>query len=431
MWLLEINDQLIRLWKDGQQCFAEPGIAQVDRNSVIFGHEASGGAFTHPVQTLSSYWQRLNEEPSEQRNKAVSKQSDLVFNQLNKVFEDHSLAPDDGLWVALASDIDAQQAGLLYGILQYKELPIRGFVDMASSVATIDYLSGDLCFIDMHLHRSVVTEVSVSGDRIEIESSRTLAQLGYMQLMNRWINTVSEKSLDENRFDPRVSGQTEQQVFNQLQERVASADESILFEISHNEESRSINVPRADLVNDSLDFYERLLASCSNISHVVLGEHTASLPGLEPLIQSRNLIVDYCTGHSLNGVVSQLESTRSADADVTFVKSYSRQSSSQIDSSVQTQVTQNNAPSPTHVLANDIARPLANGSEFRIDGTAIGSLQQQDGQLRLSPSKGIALSLNDAPISRETVVNIGDQLTVTVDGETTQSARLIFVVDSG
>ena len=431
MRLLEVNDTLIRLWQDGTLRYAEPGIAQVERNSLTFGTEALNQAFVHPVQSLSSYWQRLNEEPSEQRNNTVSKQSDLIFSQLNEVFGQDSQADDEGVWVALASDIDAQQAGLLYGILEYKRLKLRGFIDLASATAAIDSLPNRVCHVDMHLHRTVVTELTLNEDTIEVGVCKSLSQLGYLQLINRWINTVAERSLDESRFDPRVSGLTEQQVFDQLHQGINSIEETIFIEIAHNNQLRSIGVPRSDLIAGSEGFYERMLAPCGNHTHIVLSEHASKLPGLADYIEKSGYGVDRCNDQNLYDVVSRVDTQTASDADIEFFKTYSR-----IAASVEPNLDPNQPPTspdqcPTHVLVDDVAFPISNESRLRIGEAVIGNLQKVDGHLRLIPADQVAVVLNNTPVTEPANIQIGDQLNAAVYGRSLAPAKLITVIESG
>ena len=131
MWSFEVNDVLLRVRNVGATCYEQAGVAYLTEGTTTLGDEALAQLFVHPVQCHTTYWQRMNEDAIEPRTRTIGKNSDLVYSQVVEAFSNSGVNANDPGWVVVPSDFDNEQLGLLYGILEYKKLRPRGFVDTA------------------------------------------------------------------------------------------------------------------------------------------------------------------------------------------------------------------------------------------------------------------------------------------------------------
>ena len=432
MWWLEVNDTQIRLWQDGDLLYAEPGVAHVERKSVMLGDKALNQSFVHPVQSASMYWQKLNEEATENRTKTVGKQSDLLFNQLNEIFAHPEFSLESTGWVIFAGDVDATQAGLLYGILAHKNIALRGIVNGVASAVSLETLPEHAYFIDMHLHRTVVTEIQVADDTVKQVETKSLMQMGYMQLMNRCINTVAERSLDETRFDPRVSGATEQQVFDQLHQRLHSSDAVLNFNIDHNDEVRNISVPWDDLIAGCSSFYHQLLAACGENDQLIFNERLTALPGFEAYVQQSGYSFFSVDDTHLAKAIAGIADSVADGADVEYLKEYTVLApTAEYQNATITSEMESLYVEPTHLLQGHNATPLNVGDNWQMDGKPIAIFHSLNGKLALEPHDGTDLRVNDTVIEQPTFVSSGDRLTAQFGSDKTAHATLITVLGSG
>ncbi len=434
MWLLDVNNILLRVISDSTAMYEEPGIAYVTDSNTVFGHEALAQLFISPVHCQTSYWQRMNEDAIEPPTRHIGKHSDLVYNQVVKAFSDGKVA-DNG-WVVVPSDFDSEQIGLLFGILEYQHLHPRGFVDRAIVASPHANDVSNAFFIDLHLERTVVTRLNNTNGCMEAVDFKTIASTGYLQLVKRWIDTVAQRSLDETRFDPRISGETEQQVFDRLRERINGSNEMIVS-VEHNGETRSTNVRRDDLIENCIDIYERIAATCDAESLVLLGEHANCIPGLRAFIENSGRRVEVCPASNTIAAAVQVNAQTPASADVELHKSFRYTSDlPRAPSTYKRPLNELPTPDalahiPTHVLQNHIAYPIGSSHVISHENEAICTLKQLDGALALEPYPDLPILLNDTLIDSRTTVSSGDRIKYGSDAAKAQEFVLIHVFDHG
>ncbi|MYD42962.1 MAG: hypothetical protein F4W90_03610 [Gammaproteobacteria bacterium] len=435
MWSLLINDIQLRLQRDSELVYDEPGIAYATDQETLFGYQALAQHFIHPVQCHSTFWQRMNDAAMDQRTKKVGKYSDLVYNQIIKIFEGSQVQREDSGWVLVPSDLDEDQVGLLYGILDYKGIKPRGFVDVACVASAKSAISNNTFFVDLHLERTVVTQLNPHEGEIKVVDVKTVPNTGYLHLAKRWIDTVAQQSLEESRFDPRVSGDTEQQVFERLRERLHS--EEIVIAVEHNGEIRSTNVLKSTLAQNSIDVYERIVAECAAEAHVLLGQHAANLPGFSDFITTSGRSVEQCQSGSSIAAIAELDNQLPEGSDVDLFKSFkssqANEAASQIASNRIDLATANTSRSmvPTHVLINDEAHAIGSHFDVYLNGVALCNVKLLNNVLVLNSLASVETKVNNRLVLGDTAVQNGDRITFSINDEATKEIVLIRVAEHG
>ena len=432
MWSLEINDILLRLEQNGTNCYEGPGLAYVTDDTTMFSEEALSQLFVHPVQCQTSFWQRMSEDAIDQRSNSISKYSDLVYNQLSEIFKTSAFDASDSGWVVVPSDLDSDQVGLLYGILDYTGVKPRGFVDAALVASSKAEFANDLYYVDMHLQRTVITHLKREQDQLEVASSKTISAAGYLQLVKRWIDAVAERSLDETRFDPRVVGTTEQQVFDRLRERLEAVE--LIVSVEHNGETRSTSMLRDELASSSIDIFDRILSECEHDAPVMLGQHAMRMPGLLDFVEKSGHAAITSQSDSAAQALARLNETIPQDADVELHRSltFDAQATETVSAAKEPPISIDPAAdAPTHLLIGHVAHPIGSKRDLSIDEDVVCTLSLENGHMQLHVNPGDTVTVNRQRIHGQTLVQGGDLIAFGKGAQETKEIVLINVVNSG
>lgn len=435
MWSLEINDVSLRLRDEGTTCYEQAGIAYLTNDSTTLGDDALAQLFIHPVQCQTTYWQRMNEDAIEPRTRSIGKNSDLVYNQIVEAFSSSEVRNNDPGWVVVPSDFDSDQVGLLYGILEYKHLKPRGFIDAAIVAGSKATVSDSAFYIDLQLERTVVTQLYQHDGQIDVVTVKSVPSAGYLQFVQRWIDTVAQRSLDETRFDPRVAGTTEQQVFDRLCERIGGGNE-LVISVEHNGETRSTSLLQDELAANTIDIFDRILSECNPGTHLLLGEHAIRLPGFLEYIAGSGRTAEGCPAEGVIEAVDRIDGELSEEAEVELHKSIHRDTSSTTSTFASRPAVEQADPTkrsqvPTHVLLSDAAYPIGTQRSISIDDIEVCSLYRADGAVILRPQDERETYLNDRSIDGSTIVASGDRVRIGPKSHDAKEIVLIRVVDNG
>ena len=435
MWSLEVNDVLLRLRNDGETRYEQAGVAYLTDDTTSLGEDALAQLFIHPVQCQTTYWQRMNEDAIEPRTRAIGKNSDLVYNQIVDAFSNSGVGVQEPGWVVVPSDFDSDQVGLLYGILEYKQLQPRGFVDAALVAGSKATVSDTAFYIDLQLQRTVVTQLYQHDGQIEVVTVKSLPSAGYIQLIQRWIDTVAQRSLDETRFDPRVAGTTEQQVFDRLVERISGGSE-VVISVEHNGETRTTSLLQDELATSGIDIYDRILSECNPGTHLLLGEHAIRMPGFIEYVAGSGRTAEVCPSEGVVEAVFRINDELPDDAEVELHKSIRRDTTATASTfrsrpSVEHAATSRRSQVPTHALLGDAAYPIGAQRTISIDDIEVCSLYRADDAVMLRPHDGRETYVNDRSIDGSTIVSSGDHIRIGPESRDAKEIVLIRVVDNG
>lgn len=435
MWSLEVNDVLLRVRNDGETRYEQAGVAYLTDETTTLGDDALAQLFIHPVQCQSTYWQRMNEDAIEPRTRSIGKNSDLVYNQIVHAFSKSGVDAQDAGWVVVPSDFDSDQVGLLYGILEYKHLRPRGFIDAALVAGSKATVSDTAFYIDLQLQRTVVTQLYQHDGQIEVVTVKSLPSAGYLQLVQRWIDTVAQRSLDETRFDPRVAGTTEQQVFDRLCERISGVGE-LAISVEHNGETRTTTLLQDELATSGIDIYDRILSECNPGTHLLLGEHAIRMPGFIEYIAGSGRTAEACPSEGVVDAVLRINGELAEDADVELHKSIRRDTTTNTSSFRSRPDNEQSAATarsrvPTHALLGDTAHPIGTQRSISIDDIEVCSLYRADDAVMLRPHDGHETYVNGRSIDGSTIVSSGDHIQIGPESRSAKEIVLIRVVDNG
>lgn len=167
-----------------------------------------------PQQINSRYWQQCEQSSIASNEAGMRHAADLIWRHLSELNNQHNL---DQVVLVVPSHYQAANLKLLLGIAKSCGLQVVGLVNKAVA-ALHDRLKPltDCLHIDVQLHQSVCTRVSIDGGRVKSEAVEVVQGVGIQAMQDALLKAMQESFIQNDRFDPLHYAETEQQLFDQL-----------------------------------------------------------------------------------------------------------------------------------------------------------------------------------------------------------------------
>lgn len=211
---IHLNDAGITLLSKDQIVYREPGVAWLNGENLVTGSAAFAHARIDPRRIQHRFWSELSAEPMQVAGFTHLSSADLVSRQLEQLWQSAG-ADVSELYVAVPAFLTPASLGLFLGIASELKLPIVAMVEAAVAATRREYRNAALVHIDMGLHALTLTRLT-QQDRVQSERSEVLQDCGVQALYDGWRNTVAEAFVQQSRFDPMHTAETEQMLVNRL-----------------------------------------------------------------------------------------------------------------------------------------------------------------------------------------------------------------------
>ncbi|MEQ9208266.1 MAG: hypothetical protein RLN96_00270 [Pseudomonadales bacterium] len=220
--IIEVSDICIRAYEDGRQVYAEPGVALLPPNSPpVLGQQAQKVIRQQPTRIHSRFWSDLSTTPLSITQTSMRHGADLIWYQLAQIKE--SITTDEVVF-CLSSHLNNTQMQLLAGICASLELKANYFLNIGlSQLAHKEKLSESIAHLDLQLHQLVLSRFTNRDGQLELASQEAVPGVSYLQLIDRMVHALRDQFIHVSRFDPLHSGDTEQQLFDQVAELIVSS----------------------------------------------------------------------------------------------------------------------------------------------------------------------------------------------------------------
>ena len=404
MWVLELSDAEIVVSRDGGVHYREPGVALLD-GQPVFGEAAFARARLRPRQFQSQYFARMNSEPVVHGLPGISNQADLAYRHLMHVKASVGIGDEDDIFVAVPSVCTEGQLALLLGIAQEAKLNVRALIDSAVAAASSARLPERCKLVDVLLHGAAAVDLAVN-ENARRDNVLERPDVGLMQLLEGWVDTVADRFVGETRLDPLRIAETEQQVFDQVCAQVLNGGGlELSVAVEHRGGERRVRLPASALADKSAQRYDLLVRRIGTATALALTHRAAHLPGLaERLREAGHRLIVLDANAARDGIWESAEILR-GDDEVSFVTSLPANSEAAAPEEIP----------PTHILCDAVAVPL--GDEFHAGrhprATALGSafriIRRANGHY-VAPGADAEVLLNERALAGETTVSLGDSI---------------------
>ncbi len=431
MLILDFNDSALRLFDDDQLLASSPACAVLDGEDFLLGEKALAKSRLNPRATYLKFWEQLDQQPLNRPAGSARSHADIAYYHLRDLLEAANTGERKVLLIVPAH-YGSERLALLLGIVQACSLRVTGIVESAvlaaASIPDTPAGGGDtLRYLDISLHRVSVTDVNRT-DHLQTGTARELWTPGLSWCVEQCIHQISQRFLQETRFDPLHEAASEQRLFDQLPGWWQTFREhpKLTVELPAGLRQHRIEWRReqAELVLDSC--YQELQKVVQEAAGRVLISHRlAALPGLvetlrpcgETLVLSDTALID-CAREQQERLCSDAEAPL-------WVKQLPLPSASgepgaaapDADRSDKTQL------QATHLLHDSCATPLASDLRWP-DHKPLLHFQVVEGQYQVE-ALAAAIQLNGQPLAGVATLALGDIL------RTPQGEVQMIQVESG
>lgn len=418
--VIELNDSEIRVARGTDIILRSPGYAVIQENKVILGETAAKLSHLNPRSAYNRYWNNLNQDSLQYPSPQVRHNADLAYAHLLDI-HDQAGKPEEVLF-AVPGFYSNEQLALLLGLVEASPLTAAGLVDIAVAAAAPVAGSGEYVHIDMHLHQTLLTHISVS-DQVTRSSVQGIDSTGLSALYDTCAFLIADLFIKQSRFDPQHHPETEQSLYNQIPEclRSLQAHPEVLLEIQYQETLHQAKLLRDALIDALQPLYQKILSAIPAAKTCLVSDRLTYLPGFVeqlPAIEALDPVSVF------RGCQERISSIRSSGSALNFVTRLPATAKPAITTITKTSTpvrkTQTNRVTDypiTHILHGHHAYRLTNG---RLYLSATGktddskkddshcSISLNRGQATLQPESSLTVFINGKQLNSPAEVQTGD-----------------------
>jgi len=430
------NDAGITLLGDRGIVYRQPGFALIDGDRLVVGNDAYRKARIDPRGIQHRFWSGLSTEPLRDRRFAHLSAADLASRQVEDLWRSGG-GSDADLVVAVPAWLSSDRLGLLLGIMAELGIPVAAMVDAAVAATRREYANATPVHIEMSLHSTTLTRLG-QADKALTETTEVLDDCGLYALFDTWINVIAEAFVQQSRFDPLHTAETEQALLDRLAGwlRDAAGKDSIRLDLEYAGLTHEAEIESLTLVNAVAPYYQaiasrlRPLFRAGETPALQVTDRVARMPGLADHLKARvgGEVFTLEAGATARGALARLKNERSAQGGVSLKRQLPwDQSAFSVDVSASAEVS---SGTPTHLLFDSTAyaigrEPLVLGTQpgdaaraIPLDGEMPGvsrrhcSIAIADGRCVVEDSSRYGTFLNGHRITGSTVLQVGDSLRI-------------------
>jgi hypothetical protein len=442
-----INDASISIQDGSKVLYREPGFALLDDDGLVSGNAAYSQARIKPRRIHRGFWSDLQTTPLVDRRFQHLSAADLVSRQLEQAWDSAASAGDE-LLVAVPPYMSNHNLGLFLGIAAELKIPVIAMVDAAVAATRREYKGAVPAHIDLSLHSTILTRLAQNG-QCQFERADVVDDAGIMSLYDAWIALIADAFVQQSRFDPLHTAETEQVLLDKLPDWLATAasGKNVSLEVQYRGISHQAELESLELIATAAPIYHRIVSSLRALYRadetpaLQLTERAARMPGFADLLSARvggevYLLEPGATGR---GLLSRCRDMRQGDTAVSLIRQLAWDQS---PIEIRAVVADRDEGQPTHVLFNHAAyginaQPLLIGSQANDSGRHINlaqdmpgvsrqhcTLQLENGQCIVRDSSRYGTFLNGHRIDDSAVLQVGDLIRLGTPGYELQLIRV-------
>jgi len=449
---IHLNDIGLLTSTDGDVLTEDPGIALLLDDGLKIGNEANQLAKLHPRKVNDTYWQSPSIEPLKAVPNYVRHHTDLIYHHLTKLHKD--LGEPAKIILAVPSSLNAEQLSYILGVADALPFEFSGLCDLAVAGTVDSGLRGTLLHYDLQRHQTVITLINADTEA-EKKDVILAPNLGLHAMQTKWANIISDSFIEQSRFDPMHTAESEQNLYNQLPDWITqlSTSSDLSLEFSTHERTYEAKIERQQFIAANNEFVEALLKKGQEL--IADPQHHLATQRLESLLNLSTSGSQFkvLAARAVTRTLSENQSEIVVDGEqLPLVTSLAinAENTSRLNSAAQTEipavaatavaatsaVTENGSDSPTHLLVDNTASSLPSAGQTinlsikdnhlittSSSDQILASITHNEHQLLIS-SKDPVLRLNNKSIGENTIALESGDILSTAGG---LSARLITV----
>lgn len=350
------------LFTDGERILArEPGFALLEDEGLVTGRTAWASASLKPRRIQNRYWRNLGTGPLRDRRFRHLSAADLVSSQLETLWKQVA-QPGDRLALAVPGYMGNEQLGLVLGVAMELDIPVVSMVDAAVAATRREYVKAVPVHIDLSLHAAMLTRLSQDG-QAQFERTAVFDEAGMLDLYDLWLRLIAESFVQQSRFDPLHTAETEQSLQDKMLDWLgtASSSDTVALEVEYRGIAHRAEIESIEFIGAATPVYQtivsnlRALYRAGETPALQLSDRAARMPGLAETLRARvgGEVFLLEPGATARGLIRRCTESRPGRA-VTLARHLPWD-----QSRVSVEVDGDHDGSrPTHVLLGDRATPI-------------------------------------------------------------------------
>ncbi len=290
---LHLNDAGITLFDGKKISYRQPGYVYLGRRELISGNDAFAHSRIDPRLTQHRFWSELNTESLSDKRFAHLSAADLASRQLEQLWAAGGNDVDE-LIVAVPPYMSAASLGLFLGITKELNLPVVSLVDAAVAATRREYKSAVPVHVDISLHRATLTRMSQPG-LAQVDRSEVIENAGVHALTDIWLKTIADAFVQQSRFDPLHTAETEQMLASRLAAWLGEAarEQTVAMQLSSGGRQYEAEVESLALIGAAAPVYQQIASKLRSLYRaedrpaVQVSDRVARLPGLADMLKAR------------------------------------------------------------------------------------------------------------------------------------------------
>ena len=279
---------------DGERIlYREPGFALLEDGGLVTGIEAWRNASLKPRRVQNHFWSDLRVEPLRDPRFRHLTAADLVSHQLEHLWK-RTASPGDELAIAVPGYMQSENLGLLLGIADDLGIPVVAMVDAAVAATRRHYAHAVPVHVDLSLHSTLLTRLMQEG-QAQYERGLVVEESGLLELYGLWLRAIAETFVQQSRFDPLHTADTEQALQDRMPDWLALAAQaaSVPMEIEYRGITHRAEIESLALVSAAAPVYQaivsnlRALYRAEDTPAIQLSHRAAQMPGLADTLRAR------------------------------------------------------------------------------------------------------------------------------------------------
>lgn len=210
--ILDLNDAAFTLTANGASHRA-PAYAYFDGQGYRFGNDAASAVRRAPRDVNTRFWSQLSTQPLHPPLGSARHSADLAHAHLSALYQQAN--KPSTLLLVVPGTLTTEQISLALGILQTLPIQVQGIVHR-SAVLGAALGAIDAVHVEAQLHQSALTPLTVQGYTVQAGDTQVLPGWGLLKVYERIAGLVSKAFIEQTRFDPQRSADSEQSLHAQL-----------------------------------------------------------------------------------------------------------------------------------------------------------------------------------------------------------------------
>ena len=288
-----LNDAGILVVNNEHILYHEPGFALLEDDHLITGADAYANASIKPRRIQNHYWSALHTEPLRDQRFSHMSAADLVSRQLEQIWQ-RVATHGDRLAIAVPPYMSNENLGLLLGIADELKIPIVAICDSAVCATRRHYEHAVPVHIDLSLHSSSLTRLMQEG-QVQVDRTEIIEDNGMLLLHENWLKVIADAFVQQSRFDPLHTAETEQMLQDKMQDWLtqASSARRIPLQVDYRGISHRAELESLELVAAAAPVYQsivstlRALYKAEETPAIQMSARAARMPGLAATLKTR------------------------------------------------------------------------------------------------------------------------------------------------